>query len=78
VLTPAGWNRHHRNPVDRLEFPTTEQVDKASHEELARWYRFLLAQNDQQQKVVDKIAARFKKLGGMTDEVSRKIGHGGT
>jgi len=26
---------------DRQDFPTMEQVEKANHEQLARWYRFL-------------------------------------
>jgi len=26
---------------NRPDFPTREQVEKASHEQLARWYRFL-------------------------------------
>jgi hypothetical protein len=62
---------------DRSEFPTIEQVEKASHEQLAKWYRFLLPADNQQQAILDKVAARFKKMGGMTPELSRKIGHGG-
>jgi hypothetical protein len=26
---------------ERPDFPTMEQVEKANHEQLARWYRFL-------------------------------------
>jgi len=63
--------------MDRIEFPTSEQVDKATHEQLARWYRFLLPETDAQQRIMDKVSAKFKKLGGMTPEVSRRIGHGG-
>jgi len=55
-----------------------DQVMKASHEDLARWYRFLLANDKEQQAVLDKIADRFKKLGGMTPEISKRIGHGGS
>lgn len=62
---------------DQLEFPTMEQVENASHEDLARWYRFLLASGKEQQAILDKIAERFKKLGGMTPEISKRIGHGG-
>ncbi len=61
----------------RLEFPTTEQVEKATREDLARWYRFLLPSGKEQQAILDKIADRFKKLGGMTPEISKRIGHGG-
>ncbi len=62
---------------NQLDFPTMEQVEKASHEDLARWYRFLLASGKEQQSILDQIAERFKKLGGMTPEISKRIGHGG-
>ena len=61
----------------RPDFPTMEQVEKASHEQLGEWYRFLLAETAEEEKIVDRIAVRFKKLGGMTPEVSKRIGHGG-
>jgi hypothetical protein len=61
----------------KLDFPTIEQVEKATREDLARWYRFLLPNDKEQQAILDKIADRFKKLGGMTPEISRRIGHGG-
>ena len=65
--------------VDRPDFPTMEQVEKASREQLAKWYRFLPSgETREQQKVVDRIAERFKKMGGMTQELSNKIGFGGT
>jgi hypothetical protein len=52
-----------------------EQVEKADHEQLARWYRFLPAGDSKdQQKVMDKISERFKKLGGMTPTLEKKIG----
>ena len=60
---------------NRPDFPTMEQVEKANHEQLARWYRFLPSgDSKEQQRVQDKIAERFKKLGGMTHELSKKIG----
>jgi hypothetical protein len=62
---------------NQLEFPTVDQVEKASRDELARWYRFLLPNGKEQQVILDKIADRFKKLGGMTPEISKRIGHGG-
>jgi hypothetical protein len=58
-------------------FPTLEQVSKAPVEELARWYRFLLPSGPEQQRILDAITERFKKLGGMTPELSKRIGHGG-
>jgi hypothetical protein len=63
---------------DRPDFPTMEQVEKASHEQLAWWYRFLPTGNSpEQEKIMNKIASRFKALGGMTEGVSKKIGFGG-
>jgi hypothetical protein len=43
-----------------LDFPTMEEVAKASHEQLGRWYRFLLPTGKEQQAILDKIAERFK------------------
>jgi hypothetical protein len=64
---------------ERPDFPTLEQAETASHEQLARWYRFLPSGNTpEQQKVMEKIVKRFKALGGMTPEISKRIGFGGT
>ncbi len=42
---------------DRPDFPTMEQVEKANHEQLARWYRFLPSgDTKEQQKIMDRIA----------------------
>jgi len=63
---------------DRPDFPTMEQVEKASHEELARWYRFLPhGDTPEQKKIMKRIDQRFKEKGGMTPAVSSKIGYGG-
>ena len=62
----------------RPDFPTLEQVEKADREQLGRWYRFLPAgDSSEEQKIMDRLAERFKKLGGMTPELSKRIGHGG-
>jgi hypothetical protein len=61
--------------VDRPDFPTMDQVEKASRERLAKWYRFLPSgQTKEQQQIMDRIAERFKQPGGMTPELSKKIG----
>ena len=61
--------------MDRPDIPTLEDVEKANHEQLARWYRFLPSgDTKEQQKVLDRIAERFKQLGGMTPVISKKIG----
>jgi hypothetical protein len=56
-------------------FPKINEVEKADKEQLARWYRFLPAgEFEADQKVMKRIAERFEKLGGMTAELSKKIG----
>jgi hypothetical protein len=56
-------------------FPTSEQVEKAETEQLAHWYRFLPSgETAADQKIMKRIAERFDKLGGMTPQLSKKIG----
>jgi hypothetical protein len=67
--------RRSRNMSNRPDFPTMEQVEKATHEQLARWYRFLPSGDTrEQQKIQDRIGERFKQLGGMNPALSKKIG----
>lgn len=62
----------------RPDFPTMEEVEKASKVQLARWYRFLASgQTREQRKIMDRIAERFKAMGGMTPALSNEIGFGG-
>ena len=56
-------------------FPTLEELEKADKERLARWYRFLPSgEAAADRKITKRIAGRFDKLGGMTPELSKKIG----
>jgi hypothetical protein len=56
-------------------YPRIEQVEKADKEQLARWYRFLPSgETAGDQKIMKRIAERFDKLGGMTPQLSEKIG----
>jgi hypothetical protein len=56
-------------------FPTIQEVEKADKEQLARWYRFLPSgETAPDQKIMKRMAERFDKLGGMTPELSKKIG----
>ena len=42
---------------DRPDFPTMEEVEKADHEQLARWYRFLPpGDTAEQKKIMDRLA----------------------
>jgi hypothetical protein len=60
---------------NRPDFPTMPEVEKASREQLAKWYRFLPSgDSKEQQRVLDRVAERFKETGGMTPELSKKIG----
>jgi chemotaxis regulatin CheY-phosphate phosphatase CheZ len=62
--------------MTRPDFPTMQQVEAASHEQLARWYRFLPMglENDQMQKIADRIEERLNQMGGITPELDQKLG----
>jgi hypothetical protein len=56
-------------------FPTIKEVERANKEQLARWYRFLPSgETAADQKIMKRVAERFEKLGGMTAELSKRIG----
>jgi hypothetical protein len=56
-------------------FPTIKEVEKADKKQLARWYRFLPSgETAADQEIMKRIAERFDKLGGMTPELSKRIG----
>ena len=58
--------------MDRLDFPTMEQVEKADREQLAKWYRFLPSGDTaEQRKIQHRLAERFQKMGGMTRNLRR-------
>ena len=64
---------------ERPDFPTMEQVESASREQLAWWYRFLPSgDTPEQRKIMTKLVERFKAVGGMSPELSKKIGFSGT
>jgi len=68
-------------------YPTIEEVNEASHEQICRWWRFLGSPGksavgrkdfnevlEREAKVMDRIAERLKELGGFTPEISKSIG----
>jgi hypothetical protein len=58
-----------------MKYPTFDAVSAASHEQLARWHRFLpVAETFEQRNLVKFIGERLAKLGGITDVISKKIG----
>ncbi len=74
ILTASARSRI-KMQHDRPDFSTMEQVEKANYEQLARWYRFLPSgDTKEQQKIMDRIAERFKRLGGVTPALEKKIG----
>jgi hypothetical protein len=58
-----------------MTFPTASDVEKADREQLGRWYRSLVADSPTQRKILDRIAERFEKMGGMDAALSKKIGY---
>jgi hypothetical protein len=60
-----------------INYPSIEQVRRADHEQLGKWYRFLRSPaNDTEQTVMSLIVTRFNKKGGFNPELSKKIGQG--
>ena len=58
-----------------MTWPTREEVEAADVEQLARWYRFLPDPTTKEHVPIwDFMFYRFWEAGGMTGELSRKIG----
>lgn len=70
-----------------MQYPTLEEVQAASHEQICRWWRFLKSPGEAaigkpefnilleaETRVMDEIAERFSALGGFTPEISKTIG----
>jgi hypothetical protein len=69
---------------DRPDFPTMADVEVATIDQLARWYKFLpVGDTAEQKKIMDRVETRLKKLGGLNESggltaaLSDKVGHGG-
>lgn len=62
------------------KYPTPESVEKASREQLGHWLRFLRPPKTGTPEVdtLLRLSKRFQELGGMTPELSKKIGWGDT
>lgn len=70
-----------------MNYPTLEQVESADREQICRWWRFLPSPGTRaigehnfeeiltiEAAVMDKIAERFKQVGGFNPELSKHIG----
>jgi hypothetical protein len=68
-------------------YPTLEEVESADRYAICKWWRFLKSPGEraigrpefeevlQKEKVVmDRIAERYKELGGMTPAISKSLG----
>ena len=75
AFTDLESSRVANNGAPVKGFPTLQEVEKADEKQLARWYRFLPSgETPADQKIMKRIAERFEKFGGMTPELSKKIG----
>lgn len=58
-----------------MNYPTIEEVDNASKEQLARWYRYLpIGTTLEHLEIVNRVCDRFKESGGWTPELSKTVG----
>ena len=70
-----------------MNYPTLEEVETATRPEILRWYRFLRSPGldaidkpnfseviMKEARIMDRICARFKEVGGFTPELSKQIG----
>lgn len=75
--------------MSNSEYPTLKQVEQADREQLCRWHRFLpspggeaidkgsvvfYAVLEKQGRIMDYIEERLSEVGGMSTEISKKIG----
>jgi len=57
------------------QYPAMEEVEKASHEQLCRYHRFLPSpSNEDEIRILDMVEKRLHGFGGFTPEISKKIG----
>jgi len=72
-----------------MEYPTMEEVEAADHLQICKWYRFLPSPGTialgrapevhktmvkKERLIMDAISNRFLQGGGMSPEISKKIG----
>ncbi len=58
-----------------MGWPTIEEVNAASHEQMCSWWRFLpMAKSEEELAIVKRVDERLTELGGFTAEISKAIG----
>ena len=56
-------------------YPSPSEVVDADHIQLGYWFRFLRSpETGDELKILNQIVTRFKDRGGMTPEISKRIG----
>ena len=58
-----------------MKYPTEKEVLEADRLQISKWYRFLECARDEEEiKIIKIIDSRLKAFGGMSAEISKKIG----
>lgn len=58
-----------------MKYPTKEEIEKANHLQICRWYRFLpISETTEENELTNYIINKFYEGGGMTPEISKEIG----
>ena len=58
-----------------MQYPTMEEVNKATRYNVCAWHRFLLSPTSGKQRIIlERIEERIIKLGGFSPEISKKLG----
>jgi len=73
------------------DYPTIKEVNEADRYQICKWWRFLPSPGfravdkssaeftkvmDAEKPIMDRIAERFKEMGGFTPEISKAMGWG--
>lgn len=58
-----------------MKTPSLKEIENASHEQLARWWRFLPSDRYPKGESAGRLKERlFKEYNGITTELSKKMG----
>ena len=60
-----------------MNYPTMAEVEAATRYQLLRWTRYLPSPDDEHRPILERIMARQKETGGITPELSKKVGWDG-
>jgi len=63
-----------------IQYPTMKEVEQADRFTLCKWWRFLDSPGmhggdiDEETRIMNRIAERFSAAGGITVEISKRLG----